>query len=154
MKKLVLFITTLLLARENPFVLPGQKIEIPHKEVVTKKIVHKETEIEPTEKEQQNDVAKQDRLLDLGFLKIAQQEKRLIILTNDPLRGSFMLDHPKKVVFDFKKRRSFKTKSIAAKAPFKKLTIGAHKRFYRIAIEVDPRCHPKVDKKKLTIECR
>ncbi len=152
MKKFIIFAATLLLARENPFILPEQNLDIIYQDKPKESVIDNNG-AELNEVEPKKGYLK-DQLLDLSFLQIFEQGNRLSIVTQDRIQKYFLIDRPKKVVFDFKKQRTFATKNIRAKLPFKNITLGAHKTFYRIVIEVDPSCTPKVDKSNLTIECR
>lgn len=59
------------------------------------------------------------------------------IFTKDLKIRDFLVADPYKIVLDFKRTRSFATKTVDLKNPFVLATLGEHKDFYRIAILLD-----------------
>ncbi len=75
----------------------------------------------------------------LPFISFYTKEMLMKIETNDKLLRSFLLVKPHRIVCDFKREtdlRSFEKKAATANV-FKKITIGTHKGYYRVVIELD-----------------
>lgn len=73
-----------------------------------------------------------------NFITFSTQNKRLIIQSNAPLIRDFMITKPHKIALDFKKQNSFYTKTIQIdSAPYKSVTMGSHKNFYRASFLLD-----------------
>jgi hypothetical protein len=65
-------------------------------------------------------------------------DKTIILKTKDKKLRNFMVSKPYKIVIDFKKELSFYTKVYNLNLKnFKKITIGKHRGYYRVAIELD-----------------
>jgi len=157
-------------ARENPFVLPSQSHSQPKSSsyssvaIFTPLVRETLPSLAPSSKgkgeerrrEGREKREERERLVkDLGFVAFYTREDGIAIRTSDPVKRVFTIDNPKKIVFDFAKGRDFPTKVIRLSHPnFKNIAIGAHKRFYRVAIEIDPRCRPKIEKESKEIICR
>lgn len=73
-----------------------------------------------------------------SFLSFDIEGKTLILHTKDKLIRDFTTLKPRKIVFDFKRNNSFytKTQTINLK-PFKSITMGSHKDFYRASFLLD-----------------
>ncbi|AFL69738.1 AMIN domain-containing protein [Sulfurospirillum barnesii] len=65
-------------------------------------------------------------------------ENELILFTKDSKLRDFLVVDPYKIVLDFKRVRSFTTKTLPfLKSHFVSVTLGEHKDFYRLAILLD-----------------
>lgn len=79
------------------------------------------------------DPLKLSETVSLGF-----QGKEITIFSKDTKIRDFLVADPYKVVVDFKKSRSFSTKTVPLdETPFTSATIGDHDGFYRVAIALD-----------------
>ncbi len=163
MKKVIALIAVLAVARENPFVLPqSSSTSAPQKSISLTTQPKSHAELKTAEKnistsssniKQPVAQTQGQKLADFGFLQLLIQNDTLVLATKDRLRRTFTIDKPKKVVFDFSKRRHFASKTIVLnKGAFKKVSIGAHKSFYRVAIEVSRSCKPKIN--ALSLMCQ
>ena len=84
-----------------------------------------------------------------GFGKIAFFENSFLLITSDPIKRSFMIDKPKKIVIDFDKKRDFATKSYAIDHPlFTKVELGAHKSYYRLTVTIQGDCRYRIEKQE------
>ena len=135
MKSFFIFFMMLgiLIARENPFVLPAST--------------------------QENVGQKADRVQELHypFLTAIFYQDHFVIKTKDPLKKIFLLENPAKIVLDFKKRRSFYTKRVDLNSTlFEKFEMGAHRRYYRVAVSLKDRCKLKIKKRpqELLLFCK
>ena len=75
----------------------------------------------------------------LSFISFYASDKTLKIATKDKLLRKFKLVKPDRIVLDFKRESDFRTYSFDGSALFKKITIGNHKGYYRVVIELDGR---------------
>ena len=155
-------------ARENPFELPqstsAQKEQPSAAEttLIAKPAAAKEQQKEPTSSvvEKKPETTQQPKITgmgqkvaDLGFIAIYREGNILQLRTNDPLKRSFVIDKPTKGVFDFAAKRRFASKNITLdEGPFKRISLGAHKNFYRVVIEVQKGCKPTIT--ELQLICR
>lgn len=72
------------------------------------------------------------------FLSFDIEENTLILHTKDQLIRDFTTLKPRKIVFDFRRDNSFYTKTLAINLPpFKRVTLGSHKGFYRASFLLD-----------------
>jgi len=150
-------------ARENPFVLPKEYRSIapamsapaPSEEEGIEELLSKEPSPQRSQTPPPSPKSRElEQVADLGFIAFRSDGKVLRIDTADPLKRAFMIDTPKKAVFDFAKRRSFGSRTIRIeRGPFKKAALGAHEEFYRVAIEVEKGCNASIDKKRLLLKC-
>lgn len=109
------------------------------KEVVKK--VKQETKEKIIKEEKQEIVEKKQLKKSFtlnSFLSFEVEGKTLILHTKDKLIRDFITLKPRKIVFDFKRNNSFytKTQTINLK-PFKSVTMGSHKDFYRASFLLD-----------------
>jgi hypothetical protein len=75
----------------------------------------------------------------LPFVGFYTRAKEMKIVTKDKLLRSFLLVRPHRIVCDFQREtdlRSFEKKA-AVPSIFKKISIGTHKGYYRVVIELD-----------------
>jgi hypothetical protein len=164
-KKFIFLIGIALFARENPFVLPQSGASTQQKSssvsaapLQSQKSEEKERNIsalnkKPPKVPQQKSLALGEKVADFGFISFYRDGNVLRLRTEDPVKRSFILDKPTKGVFDFAAKRRFSSKTISLKdGPFKRVSIGAHKNFYRVAIEVEKGCKPKIN--GLELMCR
>ncbi len=79
----------------------------------------------------------QKRYEPIAGTAIVQKGSSVIIETADKLLRNFHLADPFKVILDFKSGKSFYTKSVSMKPPFKKAVIGDHREYYRVVFELD-----------------
>lgn len=72
------------------------------------------------------------------FITFSTHNKQLIIQSNDSLIRDFIITKPHKIALDFKRQNSFYTKTIQIdSAPYKSVTMGSHKNFYRASFLLD-----------------
>lgn len=84
-----------------------------------------------------------------GFGKIDFFENSFLLITSDPIKRSFMIDKPKKLVIDFNKKRDFATKSYTIHHPlFTKVELGSHKSYYRLAVTIQGDCRYRIEKQE------
>jgi len=141
----LLLALSVLLARENPFVLPDHLSAPP---------IHSFPTLPSHPSPSPAPKAKVPQLQrDLGFIQFHIEGDRLVVRTRDPIKRIFTLDRPRKVVFDFAKSRDFGTKRLSFDHPhFPEITLGAHKSFYRVAIRL--KCqNPQIDRSNLAVVC-
>ena len=81
-----------------------------------------------------------------GFIAFSSFKNRLKIKTKDRLLHHFKLVKPERIVLDFKRDASFLTKRFKGKIPFKRITLGNHKGYYRAVVELDGRYLYRVDR--------
>jgi len=130
-----LLIVVGVLARENPFILPKNLPSSISSEAVSSS----------------SSAPKLLKEIKTEFLTISIFEDFLTIQSLDRLKKVFTLERLKKVVADFSSSRSFSSKHYTLNHPFfKRVDIGAHDGFYRLAIRVE--CDPKIQKEEKGIE--
>ncbi len=125
-------------ARLNPFVLPSQEssIQSSHTSEATNKSSQSTSSGEQPRK-----------TLSYGFGQIEFYDDRFIVKTKDSLKKSFLLDKPKKIVLDFASSRHFETKNQKLDIPlFRRVQVGSHKNFYRIAVTIEGPCKLRIKK--------
>ncbi len=72
----------------------------------------------------------------------------IIVNTNDKLIRDFTVLKPQKIVLDFKSNKSFYTKTLdISRPPFKNVTFGSHKGFYRASFLLDSPYKYRLEKK-------
>jgi len=169
-KYLLLTFALVLFARENPFVLPGMEKSGSKSEVKSTPLMAKEKPVQSAVKSQNSSSFKSSvsstssrpvvgrewkKVADFGFIAFKTADKKMKIKTGDRLKRAFLIKNPKKAVFDFKSSRAFPTKVKKLKHPnFKEILVGSHAGYYRVAVSLDKKCRPKLDKKNLKIICR
>jgi hypothetical protein len=84
-------------------------------------------------------IAKEEVHTPFDFITFKAIAKEIHILTKDKKVRDFALPNPNKIVVDFVARDVFSPKSIKLKDKkyFKNIAIGAHRDFYRVAIELN-----------------
>ena len=75
----------------------------------------------------------------LSFIAFYARERELKIVTKDKLLRKFKLVKPDRIVLDFKRDADFRTFVFKGTNIFKKITVGNHKGYYRVVIELDGR---------------
>ncbi len=81
------------------------------------------------------------------FLTILIDKNRLLIKTKDSLIRELFFSKPYKIALDLKRDVLFYTKTIKlSKAPFAKITIGNHGKFYRVVLALDGKYHYRLKK--------
>jgi len=108
----------------------SQNYELGHTSQTQQKIskAHKKTKVKKFKK-----------FTSLAFISFYTRDKVMKIETNDKLLRSFLLVKPHRIVCDFKRDtdlRSF-VKKADGRSLFKKISIGTHKGYYRVVIELD-----------------
>jgi len=90
------------------------------------------------------------------FIKFKPNGKSLKIISKDKILRNFMLNAPHRIVMDFSRDTSFNPKEfLVDKAPYKKIRMGNHNRYYRVVVELDGQYKYKLEigKKDYTIVC-
>ena len=82
------------------------------------------------------------------FISFASYKNKMKLIVQDEIIGNFVVGNPSKIILDFKKQTSFKTKTQRLKlgTPFKRLDLGSHKGYYRLVIYLDGKYNYKIDK--------
>lgn len=82
------------------------------------------------------------------FISFASYKNKIKLITQDEIIGNFAVGNPSKIIIDFKKEVSFKTKTLRLKmgTAFNRLTLGAHKGYYRLVIYLDGKYNYKIQK--------
>ena len=140
MRKLLLIVSCVIVGfcRVNPFVLPDASSSLANSLASDSSSLAK-----PPAPSKQIEYG----FVEYGFGKLLLYPDHLVLKTTDPLKRSFFLDSPKKIVLDFAKKRAFPSKKISLEHPlFTQFQIGAHATFYRIAISVSKDCRLRVQK--------
>lgn len=110
--------------------------EIVAKNIETKKNVQKEPQIKKIKSKPK--IKENSFLILKPYFSFSATENELILHAKDSLLRNFQVSKPYKLVFDFKRKSAFYTKTLAInKPPFKSVTIGAHESFYRTAFLLD-----------------
>ena len=74
------------------------------------------------------------------FLSAVVEPNKIFLETDDKFLRDFFIIKPFRIVVDFKRTSSFKSREYAPKIkPFKTVAIGNHKDYYRVVITVDGR---------------
>lgn len=75
---------------------------------------------------------------EIAFAKFYRSKKVFKIVSKDKKLRDFLLVNPHKIVVDFKRDATLKTKTINLKnSLFKKIRVGNHAGYYRVVIELD-----------------
>ncbi|ARQ96868.1 AMIN domain-containing protein [Campylobacter lanienae] len=78
----------------------------------------------------------------MDFIKFDIFNSKIEIINQDRLIRDFIINKPDKIVMDFHKNSEFNTQTIRVyKGPLKKITIGAHKDYYRVVLFLDGNYH-------------
>lgn len=73
-----------------------------------------------------------------GFINFSFEDYQITIKTADKLLRKFVMTNPHRIVLDFKRDASFRSKSKALTVPpFKSIKIGNHRGYYRAVIALD-----------------
>lgn len=103
-----------------------------------------------------NKLTKVPKIINAKFIKFIPDSKSMRVVTKDKMIRNFMLTSPYRIVMDFSRDTSFKPKFFAInEAPFNKIRMGNHDKYYRVVIELDGQYKYKlqVSKKDLNIVC-
>ncbi len=90
------------------------------------------------------------------FITFLPLQMQLKINTKDRLLRHFMLASPQRIVIDFARDTSFKPKTFNIdQAPYKKIRMGNHDKYYRAVIELDGQYRYKLQTsdKETTVVC-
>ncbi len=97
----------------------------------------------------QKESKKYTQLYNLGFITFYKKDKELRVATTDKLIRDFLLTEPHRIVMDFARDVSMKSKVKKLQGRyFKKITFGVHKDYYRVVIELDGFYRYKKEKRK------
>ena len=147
MKKLLLLVPLLLLARENPFILPTPSSIAAIQSFSVAPVVASQAAQQsslPSKKE----IKQPQKKIVYPFVTLIFKENGIELLTKNRIKRIFVLDKPLKLVIDVSSKKSFSSKRAHIDfANFTKLTIGSHKRYYRIAVGLKRMCKAKLTKK-------
>jgi len=101
-------------------------------------------------------VEKKEKTINAKFIKFSQSGKTMKLITRDKLLRNFMLTNPHRIVMDFSRNTSFRPKNFMInKAPYSKIRMGNHDKYYRVVIELDGQYQYKLQTsgKDFTIVC-
>jgi len=90
------------------------------------------------------------------YIQFVQEGKKMKLITKDRLLRSFMLSNPSRIVMDFSRNTSFRPKTFVLKsAPYVKIRMGNHDKYYRVVFELDGQYKYKLDDtdKEMFIVC-
>ncbi|BCD60956.1 MULTISPECIES: AMIN domain-containing protein [unclassified Nitratiruptor] len=152
MKRLLLLIPVMLLARENPFFLPNElpkkTSEIPRSVDQTPNAVKKNLPKKVLHSSKQKSVQKELLKLVIKPATIYIYTDHLLIKTQSKLIRSFFTTKPKKLVLDFAGNKSFRTVKQKVKTSdlFVDIAAGSHKDYFRIALQLKKACAKKIVK--------
>ncbi len=114
---------------ENKSIKVDKKIDW-HDELILKKV--NDTNMQRRNKETPIKIDFKD------FVSFSITDKEIYIKTNDTKIRDFLVTNPYKIVLDFQKKVSFYTKNFELETKrFKKITMGRHRDYYRVVIELD-----------------
>ena len=102
------------------------------------------------------EVRKTSKVIDAKFIKFIPNSKTMRVLTKDKLLRNFMLTSPHRIVMDFSRDTSFKPMTFTVnEAPYKKIRMGNHDKYYRVVMELDGQYKHKlqVSKEDINIVC-
>lgn len=102
------------------------------------------------------DKLKKSKTINAKFIKFYPKGKKMKVITKDKLLRNFILTNPYRIVMDFSRNTSFRPKNfIINQAPFKKIRMGNHDKYYRVVLELDGQYKYKlqVSAKDLSIVC-
>ena len=132
----LILVFTISFARENPFepvkskMLPTLKLNVSKHDKTTK-------------------LGNEKDIVLFKWLSFKVGEDYIFIKTKDNILRKFKLTKPKKIVLDFRPKRSFKTKRVDIKNSFiSKIEIGSHKNYYRVVLNLKKDCRYKIKKEK------
>jgi len=104
---------------------------------------------EAVEKKESPKITQKKEIKPLSFLSFEIEDKELFIRTKDSIIRDFALAEPTKIVIDFDRIVSFKSRNIETNATFYKIiALGNHDKYYRVAIELDGKYRYKLEKQK------
>jgi len=96
------------------------------------------------------------RSIKTKYITFTPEGKKMRLVTKDKLLRNFMLTNPHRIVMDFAKNTSFRPKSFKVnQAPFTKIRMGNHNKYYRVVIELDGQYNYKLQssEKDLSVVC-
>lgn len=92
---------------------------------------------------------KYTKIYNLDFITFYKKEKEFRIDTDDKMIRNFLLTSPHRIVMDFKRSLSMKSKIKNFKGRYyKKISFGVHKDYYRIVLELDGHYRYKKERSK------
>jgi len=175
MKKLLMMLTcaSVLVARIDPFFLPQEYMQTTHSNVhssqassILQTINRSKTQSSRAtvsiamQGNASSSASKETNqkavTIDYGFLRVTLFDDRIALSTQDRLKKQFLLDSPKKIVFDFAAKRRFSSKRNQIKhAKFTNITLGAHPDYYRLAVAFKGTCKNRLQRQgtKLILFC-
>ncbi len=164
MKKTImpLVCATMLMARIDPFFLPGESssskasgISSSFVSAKSASSVASSTQVmlkSAASSSNHEALDKEAITFDYGFLQVAIFDDRIELHTKDRLKKHFLLDNPKKIVLDFATKRRFASKKNKIKHPkFTNITLGAHANYYRLAIAFKGACKNRLQRDGATL---
>jgi hypothetical protein len=79
------------------------------------------------------------KIVDLKFISLYENGKKLKIVTKDKMLRNFLLVKPHRIVCDFQRDTDLRSyvKKVAKGSNFTKLSFGTHKGYYRVVIMLD-----------------
>lgn len=114
---------------ENKSIEVDKKIDW-HDELILKKVNN--TNIQRSSKETPIKIDFKD------IVSFSITDKEIYVKTNDTKLRDFLVENPYKIVLDFQKKVSFYTKTFELESKrFKKITMGRHRDYYRVVIELE-----------------
>ena len=164
MKKTImpLVCATMLMARIDPFFLPGESSSseasgksssFASAKSASSVVSSTQAKIKTEASGSSHKALSQEAItFDYGFLRVAIFDDRIELRTKDRLKKHFLLDNPKKIVFDFAAKRRFASKKSEIKHPkFTNITLGAHTNYYRLAIAFKGSCKNRLQREGATL---
>ena len=79
------------------------------------------------------------KIAGIKLISFYSKDKKLKVITQDPIIRNFLLVKPHRIVCDFKRDTNIKSyvKDIAQNSLFTKIRVGNHDGYYRVVIELD-----------------
>jgi len=96
------------------------------------------------------------KVISTNLIKFIPNGNKMRFITKDKLIRNFMLTNPHRIVMDFSRNTSFRPKNFVLNmAPFTKIRMGNHDKYYRVVIELDGQYKYKLQssEKDLSIVC-
>jgi len=91
------------------------------------------------------------KVASLKFITFYTSKQTIKLTTNDKLLRNFKLIKPDRIILDFKRDTNFSTKTFKGSEIFKKITLGNHKNYYRVVLELDGHYIYSISNKKNNI---
>ena len=108
------------------YVSEEQKVTTPKKKITKNKVVSKKK-------------SSYKKIAGIKLISFYSKDKKLKVITQDPIIRNFLLVKPHRIVCDFKKDTNIKSyvKTMAKNSLFTKIRVGNHDGYYRVVIELD-----------------